>query len=246
MIKFFTSTFSTINLYKKNCIKSEVVTQLIYGESFSILKKSNQWFKIKIKEDGYKGFVQKKNFKPYIEPSHKVKILKTTIYRSHNTRHKVNELTFGSKIKIIEKRLNFFKFEKGWIKHDSVEPISFKEKNPFSKISIFKDVKYKWGGKSFKGIDCSALIQICLNFNKRYCPRDAKDQVKYFKNDIKLNKVKKNDIIFWKGHVAVAINNKKLIHAYGPMKKTVVMGIGQTIVRIKKNANLKVIGVKRI
>ena len=63
MIKFFTSTFSTINIYKKNCIKSEVVTQLIYGESFSILKKSNQWFKIKIKEDGYKGFVQKKNFK---------------------------------------------------------------------------------------------------------------------------------------------------------------------------------------
>ena len=44
----------------------------------------------------------------------------------------------------------------------------------------------------------------------------------------------------------MAINNKKLIHAYGPMKKTVVMDIGQTIVRIKKNANLKVIGVKRI
>ena len=37
------------------------------------------------------------------------------------------------------------------------------------------------GWKIFKGIDCSALIQICLNFTNRYCPRDTKDQVNYFK-----------------------------------------------------------------
>ena len=48
-------------------------------------------------------------------------------------------------------------------------------------ILIFKNIKYKWGGKSFKGIDCSALIQLFLNFNNKFCPRDAKDQVKYCK-----------------------------------------------------------------
>ena len=58
--------------------------------------------------------------------------------------------------------------------------------------------------------------------------------------------IKKNDIIYWKGHVALAISNKKLIHAYGPMKKTVVMGISQTIKRIEKTAKLKVIGIKRL
>ena len=49
-----------------------------------------------------------------------------------------------------------------------------------------------------------------------------------------------------KGHVAVALSNKKLIHAYGPMKKTIVMGIDQTIKMINKTANLKVIYIKRI
>ena len=95
------------------------------------------------------------------------------------------------------------------------------------------------GRKSFKGIDCSALIQLFLNFNNRFCPRDAKDQVKYFKKNIRLNQIKKNDIIYWKGHVALAISKKKLIHAYGPLKKTVIMGIHQTIERIKNTANLK-------
>ena len=101
-------------------------------------------------------------------------------------------------------------------------------------------------GKSFKGIDCSALVQIFLNFNNKFCPRDAKDQVKFFKKNIKFKKIKKNDIIYWKGHVAVALSNKKLIHAYGPSKKTVVMGINQTIKRIEQTAKLKVIGIKRL
>ena len=64
--------------------------------------------------------------------------------------------------------------------------------------------------------------------------------------NIRLKNIKKNDIIYWKGHVALALSNKKLIHAYGPMKKTVIMGIDQTIKKIEKTANLKVIGVKRL
>ena len=111
---------------------------------------------------------------------------------------------------------------------------------------MFKNIKYKWGGKSFKGIDCSALIQVFLSFNNKFCPRDAKDQVRYFKKEVRLSNVKKNDVIYWKGHVALALTNKKLIHAYGPMKKTVIMGINQTIKRIERTANLKVIKIVRL
>ena len=90
------------------------------------------------------------------------------------------------------------------------------------------------------------MIQVFLNFNNRFCPRDTKDQVNFFRKNIKLKDIRKNDIIFWKGHVALAISNKNLIHAYGPMKKTVIMDINQTIKKIKRTANLKVIGIKRL
>ena len=246
MTKYLTNNFTVTNLHKKPSIKSEIVTQMIYGETFSISKRSKNWLKIKIKEDGYNGFIKNRKFSKFSKPTHKVYKLKSEIFKLPNKSIKINEISFGSKIKVIENKKNFLKFSKGWINKNDVEPISYKEKNPFRKISIFKNIKYKWGGKSFKGIDCSALIQIFLNFNNKFCPRDAKDQVKFFKKNIKLKEIKKNDIIYWKGHVALALSNKKLIHAYGPMKKTVVMGINQTIKRIEKTAKLKVIGIKRL
>ena len=246
MTKYLTNNFSIINLYKNPSKKSEIVTQMIYGDSFFIKRKTKQWLKVKISEDNYKGYIINKNFSRYLKPSHKIAILNAKIYKFPNKSYEISSLTFGSKIKILDKKANFLKFEKGWINSKDVKPISYKEKNLFNKINIFKNTKYKWGGKSFKGIDCSALIQIFLNFNNIFCPRDAKDQVNYFKKNIKLKKIRKNDIIYWKGHVALALSNKKLIHAYGPMKKTVVMGINQTIKRIEKTAKLKVIGIKRL
>ena len=246
MNKYLTNNFSVINVHKKPSNKSEVVTQMIFGDSFSVLRKTNQWIKIKIKEDGYKGFIKNRKFSNFLKPSHKINILKAKIFRYPNKREKINVISFGSKIKVINSKANFLKFSKGWISKNDVKPISFKEKDLFRKVSIFKNIKYKWGGKSFEGIDCSALIQLILNFNNNFCPRDAKDQVKYFKKNIRLNQIKKNDIIYWKGHVALAISKKKLIHAYGPEKKTLIMGIDQTIERIKNTANLRVIGIKRL
>ncbi len=246
MNKYFTNNLTIINLYRKPSVKSEIVTQMIFGDNFSITKKNRKWLKIKIKEDGYKGYIKNRKFPKFFEPTHKVHILKSRVFKNSNKMNKIDEISFGSKLKIIERKKNFFRFSKGWISKNDVKPISYEERNPFRKISIFKKIKYKWGGKSFKGIDCSALIQIFLNFNNKFCPRDAKDQVKFFKKNIKLNNIKKNDIIYWKGHVALALSNKKLIHAYGPMKKTVVMGINQTIKRIEKTAKLKVIGIKRL
>lgn len=245
MTKYFTNTFNVINLYKKPSIKSEIVTQMLYGDSFSVSKKTQRWLKIKIKEDNYKGYVRRKNFSHYMKPTHKVNILKSKIY-NHPNKKKINELSFGSKIKITNSKKNFCKFFKGWISKNDIKPIAFKQKDFFKKIKLFKNIKYKWGGKSFRGIDCSGLVQICLNFNNIFCPRDAKDQVKYFKRDINLRKIKKNDILFWKGHVAVALSKKQLIHAYGPLKKTVIMDIDDTINRIKRTAKLKLSKIKRI
>ena len=245
MTKYFTNNFSVINLHKKPSVKSEIVTQMIYGDSFSISKKLNKWLKITIKEDNYKGYIKNKKYSNFLKPTHKVDTLKAKIFKFPNKVRK-NEITFGSKIKVIDSNSKFLKCVNGWIKKDVVKPISYKEKDPFRKITSFKNTRYKWGGKSFKGIDCSALVQLFLNFNNKFCPRDAKDQVKYFKKNVKLSKIRKNDIIYWKGHVAIALSNKKLIHAYGPMKKTVIMDIKQTIRRIDQTANLKVIGIKRI
>ena len=86
-------------------------------------------------------------------------------------------------------------------------------------------------------------VKVKRNTTKEIKFRPSTDVGDY---NIKLKKIKKNDIIYWKGHVAIALSSKKLIHAYGPMKKTVIMGIDQTIKLIERTAKLKVIGIKRL
>ena len=246
MSKFYTNNYSDINLYRKKSSKSEVMTQMIYGDNFSAIKKTNKWWKIKIKEDGYIGFVKKKNFIKSVKPTHKVSKLSAKIYKKPNFKKPSGKLTFGAKIRSDGRSSKFIRFQSNWIETKNLKPIKFKNKNIFSNINIFKNVRYKWGGKTFRGLDCSALVQLFFNFNNKYCPRDAKDQIRYFKKNINLKNIKKNNLIYWKGHVAITLSKKELIHAYGPMKRTVIMDINKTIEKIKKTAKLKVLSIKRI
>ena len=97
MTRYSTNNFSFINLYKKPSVKSEIVTQMIYGESFSISKKKNKWLKIKIKEDNYKGYIQCKNYSEYLKPSHKINKLNAKIYKLPNKKKKLMNLLLVQK-----------------------------------------------------------------------------------------------------------------------------------------------------
>ena len=131
-------------------------------------------------------------------------------------------------------------------KKKNIQRINHKESNFIKIFKKFLNVRYVWGGKTFKGIDCSALIQTFFIYNNSFYPRDTKDQIKYSKKNLKRVKFKKGDIIFWKGHVAICLNSKQLIHAYGPEKKVIIMPIIETINRIEKTASLKVKKITRI
>ena len=181
MNKIYSNIYPICNLYKKNSKKSPLVTQIIYGQKFSIKKKTKKWLKIKILDDNYFGYIAKRKFPHYFKPTHKVVRLKSNIYKFPNNKKKIKELPFGSRIREIKSKSSFIKFKLGWIKKKDLKPVGFKQKNIFSKIKIFKNIKYKWGGKSYLGIDCSGLIQILFNFNNKFFPRDTKDQVKFLK-----------------------------------------------------------------
>ena len=89
------------------------------------------------------------------------------------------------------------------------------------------------------------LLQIFFYYNNLFYPRDTKDQIKYSVKKIP-KKFKKGDIIFWKGHVAICVNSKQLIHAYGPKKKVIIMPIKETIKRILDTASLEVKKISKI
>ena len=230
-----------INIYNRPSINSKISSQIIYGEKFKVLRKVKNFLKIRTSYDRYHGYIKNKKFINKIKPTHKVKVLKTRIYKSNNF------LPFSSKIEILKRKKNYVMFEKNkWIKQKDITLINKKEKNFVKIFKSYLNCKYKWGGKTYDGIDCSALIQIFYKFNNKFFPRDTVDQIKYKKGSIIKKKFKKGDIIFWKGHVAVCIDSKKLIHAYGPEKKVIIMPIHKTIKKIERTTKLKVKKVFRI
>lgn len=241
---FFKKPFS--NIYKKASKKSEVTSQILYGEKFKILSKNKEWIKIKSTYDNYVGYMENKDYVKKLFVNYKVFSLKAQVFNKLNKKNK-NFLPFGSRIQVIGENKNYVEFEKNrWLKKKDIKKINHKEKN-FSKIfRLFLKTKYVWGGKTFKGIDCSALLQIFYFYNNSFYPRDTKDQIKYTKKNSKKRLFKKGDIIFWKGHVAMCLNSKQLIHAYGPERKVIIMPIIETINRIEKTAKLKVKKVSRI
>ena len=241
---YFIGNFS--NIYKKPSSKSEVTSQIIYGEKFKILSKNKNWIKIKTSFDNYKGFIRNSKYTEKFSPNYKVSSLKAKIFKKPGVGTN-SWLPLASKLSVFEQKSNYVKIEKNkWIKKKDIKKLNNKDKNFIKIFKKFVNVKYIWGGKTFRGIDCSALLQIFFFYNNSFYPRDTKDQIKYTKKNSKKRKFKKGDIIFLKGHVAMCLNSKKLIHAYGPEKKVVIMPIIETINRIQKTAKLKVKKISRI
>jgi len=229
---------SLSNIYKKPNVVSEVTSQILYGEKFKIISKNKNWIKIKVSFDNYTGYIKNKDHNKDHKPTHKIFILKANIYNKQKNKTKYF-LPFASRISIIQESKNFIEFEKNkWIKKNDIKKINHIEKNYLKILKLFLKTKYVWGGKTYRGIDCSAILQLFFYYNNKFYPRDTKDQIKYSAKRNNSGIFKKGDIIFWKGHVALCINSQKLIHAYGPEKKVLIMNITETINRIEKTAKL--------
>ena len=228
------------NIYKKPNAFSEVTSQILYGEKFKIISKNKSWIKIKTLFDNYTGYIKNKYYTKDHQPTHKIFTLKANIYNKQKNKTK-NFLPFASRISMIHENKKFIEFEKNkWIKKNNIKKINHIEKDYLKVLKMFLKIKYLWGGKTYRGIDCSAILQLFFYYNNKFYPRDTKDQIKYSAKKNKSKVFKKGDIIFWKGHVAVCINAQKLIHAYGPEKKVLIMNIKETINRIERTAKLTV------
>ena len=238
------STSIIKNIYKKPSKKSEITSQILYGEKIRILKIKNRWLRIRTFNDNYSGYIKNEKLKKGLKIIFKTNKSKTRIFSQNK---KKNFLPFNSRLPVISVKKKFIEFERGkWVKRKDIKLINHKEKNFVRILKSFINCKYTWGGKSYKGIDCSALIQLYYLYNNKFFPRDTKDQISFKRGKKKIIKFSKGDIIYWRGHVAVCLNRSKLIHAYGPRKKVLTMNTKKTIELIKETAKLEIKKIIRV
>ena len=85
--KFYKKPLS--NIYRKPSVFSEVTSQILYGEKFKILSKNKNWIRIKVLFDKYIGYIENKNYTDSYKPTHKVSILKTSIFDKLKKKNKI-------------------------------------------------------------------------------------------------------------------------------------------------------------
>jgi hypothetical protein len=207
--------------------------QLLLGDGFVTLDIDQGWAFGHATKDGYRGYVRKVDLEPFEPKTHRVRSLGTHAYNGPDIKSS-NQIymPFGSLVSMISDVESFVKTKYGFIPKQHLMPIGSFFPDPVQVALLFLHAPYLWGGNSVTGIDCSGLIQTaCLACGKS-CPGDSGPQQTAFTNvDGPWNK---NQLIFWKGHVALTINDGELIHANARAMAVTIDEIEETITRIAK------------
>jgi cell wall-associated NlpC family hydrolase len=212
-----------IGLRPQPDLASGIDTELLFGEDVTVFERADGWCWVKAASDGYVGYLPEEALSEIqAEPTHIVTVQRTFVYPEPELRKPYKGiLSMGSRVRIVseaEARGNHYVvLEDGtaiFSKH--VQPISAGIGGDYIDIAArFIETPYLWGGRSGLGIDCSGLIQLAMQMTGRTAPRDTDMQAAGLGDVIDRAELRRGDLVFWKGHVAIVEDPQTILHANG-------------------------------
>jgi cell wall-associated NlpC family hydrolase len=215
-------------------------TEALRGERATIYDITEDgWAWGQLNSDGYVGWMPSEALiAPGASPTHKVSALRTFAFPGPSIKlAPADALSFGSRLVIARIEGPFAITARGeFVPAVHLAAAGSAVRDWVSVAEMFLNVPYLWGGKTSLGLDCSGLVQVAMAAAGKTCPRDSDLQETALDaalSHIEPDAVQRGDLMFWKGHVAIALDGERIIHANAAHMAVAIEPIATAIRRIQ-------------
>lgn len=222
--------------------------QLLLGAAVTVYERHDGWAFVQSKRDGYVGYIPETSLSAPKATTHRVSSNATHAYETESFKSRdLLHLPFGAEVTIISELHKFFETPMGFIPKKHLRPVDQLFADPATVAQLFFGVPYLWGGNSTRGIDCSGLVQASYQACGHLCAGDSDMQAEGLGRALTADEsLKRGDLIFWKGHVAMMVDAETMIHANAHHMAVVYEGLVQATLRIRAQGDGEVTGKRRV
>jgi len=153
-------------------------------------------------------------------------------------------LSHLSRITALSETADYVEMQHGFIPKKHLSPAGTPASDPAKIAAFYLGTDYLWGGNTRWGIDCSGMVQAALLACGHACPGDSDMQQSL--GHAAGGPVQRNDLLFWKGHVALALDGRRIIHANAGAMACVVEPLDAAIRRIADQGDGPVTAHRRL
>ncbi|MDR3506317.1 MAG: NlpC/P60 family protein [Caulobacteraceae bacterium] len=227
---------------------AEQMDQLLFGEAFDVLQPVQGFAWGQARRDGYVGFVDTAALaEGPPAPTHQVSAPRAYAFDEPSIKARPAGLYSMNALVEIEARDGRFAKARdtGWFVETQLSPIGLYQTDIAAVAERYVGAAYQWGGRESLGLDCSGLVQQAHFACGLSCQRDTDLQAR-MGAPIEAGDLRRGDLVFWRGHVGMMLDEARLIHANAHHMAVVIEPLAEAVARIAATPAGEPTGYRRV
>ncbi|MGU3536375.1 C40 family peptidase [Methylobacterium sp. A54F] len=225
-------------------------TEAVMGDAVTVYEARDGFAWVQLAQDGYVGYLDAGALgPPDPAPTHRLAALRSFRYPAPDLkRPPLGHLGLGAGVTARDVTGDYLALADGsYLFAGHCEPVGWTAPDPAATASRLLGTPYLWGGRTSLGLDCSGLVQLCFALAGLACPRDADQQERGLGAPLPLDlgALRRNDLVFWRGHVGLMRDATTLIHANGHHMAVAEEPLAEAVARIRAGSYGAVTSLRR-